>query len=420
MTSPIRISVKETLAMALGAVWAHKFRSGLTILGIVIGITTVVTVASLLTGLRKGIVDFFQEFGPDNIFVARVSGDPSGQGARPKELKRKPIRPEYAEYLKSTVRSIDDVGISLFILPLPGSVPVAKVPGYESDNFFIAGATPNLYAISPREVQQGRIFSREEAQRAQRVVLLGSGIAEALFPAGDGLGRTVFVDGAEYIVVGIFAPAKGGFFGENGLDRQIVIPLQTARLRYPQSDNFFMTAKARPGLRADAIEEIRGSLRKLRHTPRKEDDDFTLSTADSIIENFDRITGMIVMISIAISALGLLVGGIGVMNIMLVSVTERTREIGVRKAIGARRRDIVLQFLGEAVALTGAGGVIGIVFSILVTLLLSVVFPSLRSQVPGWAVATGFTVSVMVGVFFGVWPAVTASRLDPVEALRYE
>jgi putative ABC transport system permease protein len=173
-------------------------------------------------------------------------------------------------------------------------------------------------------------------------------------------------------------------------------------------------------LRADAIEEIRGSLRKLRHTARKEDDDFTLSTADSIIENFDRITGMIVMISIAISALGLLVGGIGVMNIMLVSVTERTREIGVRKAIGARRRDIVLQFLGEAVALTGAGGVIGIVFSILVTLLLSVVFPSLRSQVPGWAVATGFTVSVMVGVFFGVWPAVTASRLDPVEALRYE
>jgi putative ABC transport system permease protein len=168
------------------------------------------------------------------------------------------------------------------------------------------------------------------------------------------------------------------------------------------------------------MEEIRGALRKVRHTPRNLEDDFTISTADSIIENFDKITGMIVLISMAISALGLLVGGIGVMNIMLVSVTERTREIGVRKAIGARRRDIVLQFLTEAVTLTGAGGVIGIVFSVLVTLLVSAIFPSLRCKVPGWAVATAFSVSVAVGLFFGVWPAVTASRLDPVEALRYE
>jgi putative ABC transport system permease protein len=191
-------------------------------------------------------------------------------------------------------------------------------------------------------------------------------------------------------------------------------------MRYPQSDLFFLTAKAFPGMRADAIEEIRGALRKLRRTPAGEEDDFAISTADSIIQNFDRITGMIVLMSIAISGLGLLVGGIGVMNIMLVSVTERTREIGIRKAIGARRFDIIAQFLSEAVALTGAGGVIGIVFSILVTLLVSAIFPSLPSEVPAWAVITGFTVSVAVGVFFGVWPAVKASRLDPVEALRYE
>jgi putative ABC transport system permease protein len=158
----------------------------------------------------------------------------------------------------------------------------------------------------------------------------------------------------------------------------------------------------------------------VRHTPRYAEDDFTISTADSIIENFDKFRGMIVLISMAISALGLLVGGIGVMNIMLVSVTERTREIGVRKAIGARRRDIVLQFLSEAVTLTGAGGLTGIVFSVLVTLLVSAIFPSLRCQVPGWAVATAFSVSVAVGLFFGVWPAVTASRRDPVEALRFE
>jgi putative ABC transport system permease protein len=416
----MRVSTSETVGMALRAIWAHKFRSGLTILGIVIGITTVVTVASLLSGLRKGIVDFFEEFGPDNIFIARVSGDPSGAQARPKELKRRPIRPEYADYLRKTVRSIEDVGTTLFINPPRGQFFTMKVPGYETDNFFMVGATPNLYTISPRELEQGRIFTNEEAQRGQRVALLGASLAEAFFPTGNAVGQPVMIDGAEYTVVGVFAKAKGGFFGENGLDRQVVVPLRTAQTRYPQSENFFLTAKARPGMRADAMEEIRSALRRIRHTPQGEEDDFALSTADSIIENFDKITGMIVLISIAISGLGLLVGGIGVMNIMLVSVTERTREIGVRKAIGARRRDIVTQFLGEAVALTGAGGIIGIIFSILITLLVSVLVPSLKSQVPGWALVTGFSVSVAVGVFFGVWPAVKASRLDPVEALRYE
>jgi putative ABC transport system permease protein len=416
----MQISLGETISVALSSVWAHRFRSGLTVLGIVIGITTVVTVASLLTGLRKGIVDFFQEFGPDNIFIARVSGDPSGQQARPNELKRRPIRPEYAEYLKTTLRSVEDAAISLYMNPSPGRFFSAKVPGYESDNMFFTGVTPNLYTISPREVKSGRVFTEQEAQRAQRVAVLGSSLAAALFPDGGGVGRTVFIDGAEYTVIGIFAAAKGGFFGENGLDRQVVIPLQTARLRYPQAENFLVTAKARTGMRADAIEEIKAALRKFRRTPAKEEDDFAISTADSIIENFDRITGMIALVSIAISALGLLVGGIGVMNIMLVSVTERTREIGVRKALGARRFDIVTQFLSEAVALTGAGGVLGIIFSILVTLLISALVPSLPSSVPAWAVITGFTVSVAVGVFFGVWPAVQASRLDPVEALRHE
>ena len=418
--TPVNVSVRETVTIALDAVWSHRFRSALTILGIVIGITTVVTVSSLLTGLRKGIVDFFQEFGPDNVFIAKASGDPSGGGARPKELKRKPIRPEYAEYLKAVCRSIDDVGISLFINPQPGKFFSAKVPGFESDNMALAGTTPNSYLISPREVSAGRIFTQDEAQRAQRVAILGSSIAEALFPGGKPIGQTIFIDGADYTVVGVFAPAKGGFFGENGLDRQIIIPFQTAHLRYPQSENYFLTAKSRTGYRADAIEEIRSALRKIRRTPAKDEDDFAISTADSIIQNFDKITGMIVLVSIAISGLGLLVGGIGVMNIMLVSVTERTREIGIRKAVGARSGDIVLQFLGEAVTLTGAGGVLGVVFSICVTLIVGAIFPSLRAQVPMWAVATGFSVSVAIGLFFGVWPAIKASRLDPVEALRYE
>ncbi len=416
----MKISARETLTMAAQAVWVNKFRSGLTILGIIIGITTVVTVATLLTGLRKGIVDFFQEFGPDNIFIARVSGDPSGAGARPKELKRKALHPDYAEYLKTVVPSISDVSMSLFIVLPPGNFMSAKVPGFESDNVSLQGTTPNAYEISPRDLRAGRTFTDQENRSAQRVALLGSSVAGALFPQGDAVGRIVNVNNADYMIIGVFAAAKGGFFGENGLDRQITIPLETARMRYPMSENFFLAAKALPNRRADALDEIRAALRRLRRTPQGADDDFSLSTADSIIQNFDRITGMVLLISIGISGMGLLVGGIGVMNIMLVSVTERTREIGIRKAIGARRGDIILQFLSEAVALTCVGGLLGIAFSILVTLVVGALVPSLRSGVPAWAVITGFSVSVAVGVFFGVWPAVSASRLDPVEALRYE
>jgi putative ABC transport system permease protein len=415
-----RISIRETLSMAFSSVWTHRFRSGLTILGIVIGITTVVTVASLLAGLRGSIVEFFEEFGPNSIFIARVSGDPSGRGAAPKELKRRPLIPEDAEYLKNVVRTIDDVGVSLFYLPPAGSFLTAKIGSFETENISISGASANLLEIAPRELRAGRYFTAQEDKRAAKVAIIGSSLAEALFPNGTGVGETVLIDGAPYTIIGIYAPAKGGFFGENGFDRQVLIPLQTARLRYPQSTNFFLTAKAKPGQREDAVEEIRAAMRKLRKVPPGDDDDFTLSTADSIIKSFDQVTGMIIGISVAISSIGLLVGGIGVMNIMLVSVTERTREIGVRKAMGARRFDVILQFLAEAVALTGVGGVLGILFSILITFLLSLALPALRPEVPLWAVSTGFFASVAIGVFFGVWPAVQASRLDPVTALRYE
>ncbi len=181
-----------------------------------------------------------------------------------------------------------------------------------------------------------------------------------------------------------------------------------------------MTARARAGLRRQAYDEVQDTLHKLRHLSPHDPDDFSLSTPDQIVKQFDSVTGMIVMVAIAISGLGLLVGGISVMNIILVSVTERTREIGVRKAIGVRRRDIIIQFLFEAVTLTGVGGIIGIVFAVLVTVLIGALVSSMPSVVPVWALITGFAVSVGVGIFFGVWPAVKAERLNPVDALRYE
>ncbi len=412
----------ENVGMALGAIWTHKFRALLTVLGIIIGITTVVTVASLLTGLRQGVVTFFEEMGPDNIFVYKSSGDPNQMRVSEKERKRRPIKPEYALAIQRwSAASVADVALELFIPPiLEGRPLTARVPGYESDTVSLVGMAANMFQMAPRDVQAGRVFTPEEDARAMHVAVIGSSLADALFPLGNAVGQTFLCDGAEYTVVGVFAKAKGGFFGENGMDTQIIIPLKTAESRYPQVDRYMIVVRAKPGMRKQAYDETEAVLRKIRRVKPGVENDFSISTPDQIIQQFDRITGLIGLVAIAISGLGLLVGGIGVMNIMLVSVTERTREIGVRKAVGARRRDIVGQFLVEAMALTGTGGVLGLITAVLITMLVGALVPSLPSKVPGWALLTGFSVSVAVGLFFGVWPAVKAARLDPVEALRYE
>jgi len=415
----VNISATQNVKLAIQAVGEHRFRSLLTVLGIVIGITTVVTVASLLTGLREGVVVFFQEMGPDNIFVYKTSGDPGQEP--PKERKRRPMKPEYAEFVKRWATSVEDVGLQLYIPPVVDGKPItARVPGFESESINVAGQSPNMGDISPRDFSSGRYFTPEEDQRTAHVAAIGSNVADSLFPGGSAVGGTMMMDGAEYTIIGVFAKAKGGFFGENGQDNAIVIPLRTAESRYPQVDRFMITAKAKSGLRQEAYSEVQGIMRRIRRLPTDAKDDFAISTPDQIIQQFDRITSLIGLVAIAISALGLLVGGIGVMNIMLVSVTERTREIGVRKALGARRRDIVGQFLVEAMTLTGAGGILGIIIAVLITMLVGALVPSLPSSVPLWALVTGFSVSVVIGVFFGVWPAMKAAQLDPVEALRYE
>jgi putative ABC transport system permease protein len=409
----------ENIRMAVVQVGTHRFRSLLTVLGIVIGITTVVTVASLLTGLRQGVVVFFEELGPDNVFIFKTSGNPDFEP--PKERKRRALEPEYADTIRRWCGSVQDVGVQL-LLPatVEGRPLTARVPGYENENVNITGQTVNMEEISPRDLDHGRYFTNEEDQRGARVAVIGPNVADSLFPGVDAVDHTMMVDGAEFTVIGVWAKAKGGFFGENGLDNAITIPFRTARYRYPQIERYMIIAKAKPGMRQQAFDEIEGAMRRIRRLSTGQPDDFSLSTPDQIIQQFDKITGLIGLVAIAISGLGLLVGGIGVMNIMLVSVTERTREIGVRKAIGARRRDIIGQFLVEAMTLTGAGGLLGILIAVGITMLVGALVPSLPSKVPSWAVVTGFSVSVAVGVFFGVWPAVKAAQLDPVEALRYE
>jgi putative ABC transport system permease protein len=331
------------------------------------------------------------------------------------------MKPEYAEFIRRWSSSVQDVGLQLYIPPVVDGNPItARVGGFESENINVAGQSPNMGDITPRDFDAGRYFTAEEDQRTAHVAVIGNSVAESLFPGGTAVGETMMMDGAEYTIIGVFAKAKGGFFGENGQDSAIVIPLRTAESRYPQVDRFMITAKAKPGKREDAFAEVEGIMRRIRRLATDAKDDFAISTPDQIIQQFDRITSLIGLVAIAISALGLLVGGIGVMNIMLVSVTERTREIGVRKALGARRRDIVGQFLVEAMTLTGAGGTLGIAIAVLITMLVGALVPSLPSKVPAWALVTGFSVSVIIGVFFGVWPAMKAAQLDPVEALRYE
>jgi putative ABC transport system permease protein len=391
------------------------------VVGIVIGITTVVTVSSLLTGLRQGIVVFFEELGPDNIFVQRFSGGGNDGGGPANERHRRPIRPEYADAIGRLCPSVQVVAKTVFIPAVMGGKPlIVKAGGIDTDQFSIVGDATEAFAAIPRNMESGRHYTDEEERRGAKVTILGHAIAQTLFPDGNAVGRQVMVDGAAYTVVGVFVKMKGGFFGSNPVDSQISIPFHTACARYPHVDNFTLTAKALPGRRQQAYDEVQETLRRLRHLSPHDPEDFTLTTPDQIVKQFDDVTGMIVMISIAISSLGLLVGGIGVMNMMLVSVTERTREIGVRKAIGARRLDIITQFLFEAVTLTAAGGMIGIVFAVLATVLIGALVSSLPSVVPIWSLITGFAVSVGVGIFFGVWPAVKAARLDPVEALRYE
>lgn len=415
----IRFVAGENLKMALDAVWSHRFRSALTILGIVIGITTVVTVGSLTSGIREGIVTFFLEFGPNNIFLSRVDRDP-GAPMTLKELRRKPITPEYADIIKRSVRSVEDASVQLFMASDSSGVITARVPGFETDNVSLIGMSANSFDLQPRELKLGRLFTPEEDERASRVCIIGPLVANALFPDGKALGRQLSLGSTELTVIGVFADAKGSFFGSNGQDTQIALPLHTAMQRFPNEDRFIVVAQAEEGKREEAQEEIRQLMRRLRKTPAGTADDFSLTTADQIVQSLDSILGVVVSVSIALSSLGLLVGGIGVMNIMLVSVTERTKEIGVRKAIGAKRTDIIAQFLLEAVALTGLGGAVGVVLSVLLTLLIGLAVPALPSKVPSWAIMLGFGVSVSVGLFFGTWPAIKAARLDPVDALRYE
>ncbi len=415
MNAP-RQHVTENLWLALDTLRTHKFRSFLTILGVVIGTFTIIGVASIIAGLDRQMIEMAEQFGTRSLFISKFKpGIHIGRLSR-EERMRKPLTYEQAMALKELCPSVEAVGVELWNW---GPSPSIKYKGDEMLDANFAGATPDDLRVVNAVAADGRLFNEVDDTHRRDVVVIGSDVIKRFFLNEDPVGKTLLIDGHPFQVVGALEERKE-FLGDNGNNRIAFIPYFTYKKLYPNAKENWITALAFPGKVNQAIDEVTGVLRRLRKDKPSEPDSFGISTVDSFIQQFHQITGTIALVLVVLSSIGLLVGGIGVMNIMLVSVTERTREIGVRKAIGARRSDITWQFLLEAMTLTGSGGVFGILSGFILSFLIRALVPSLPSTVPLWSVVTGFVVAVSIGLFFGMWPALKASRLDPIVALRYE
>jgi putative ABC transport system permease protein len=415
-----RQNLRENLNLALDTLWTHKFRSLLTILGVFIGTLTVILVASIVAGLDRKLVDTAQQFGTRSLWVYKLQMGAPHRLTREERL-RKPLTFEDGTVIQEQCPAVEAVAVAIFRQLGPFGLPPSTVhyKGREMINAQFFGTTPNYLQIGNVPLADGRFFTETDDRHRRDVAVIAADVVDRFFTHEDPLGKSILVDGHAYEIIGTTEKFKG-FIGDNPDDRDIFIPYSTYRKYYPDAKDNFLNILARPGMVPQAIDEVTGVLRRRRHVKPSEPDNFGVTTAESLISQFHQIIGTVALVTIVISSIGLLVGGIGVMNIMLVSVTERTREIGVRKAIGARRADITWQFLLEAMTLTLTGGLLGIVFGWFLSFMIRTLLPSLPSTVPLWSVITGLVVSVSIGLFFGMWPALKASRLDPIVALRYE
>jgi putative ABC transport system permease protein len=410
----------EAGLLAIDSLRSQKLRSALAIAGIVIGIITVVLVATILVGVRNGIAGLFRELGTENVFAFHRAGDPYSP-ASDRDAQRKPLDAEMAAAIAADAKSIRDVAAQIIVPPIVDGRPlVARRGASESDTVLIEGATPSFFEITGTEFRAGRPFTDVENRGAAKVAVLGSNVARALFGAAPSLGKSFTLAGDTYFVVGESAPRRGGFFGENRQDNVISLPAATVARRFPEAKQTILYARANPGQLASAKTEMEFLLRRLRGLAPAADNDFTLSTAEQIISQFDQIGAQIGLATFALAAVSLVIGGIGIANVMIISVTERTREIGTRLAIGARRRDVLAQFLIEAALLSGVGWLIGVAISWAAGFLLSVFAPAFPAVPPMWAVFGGLASAISTGIVAGYLPARRAAGLDPVEALRYE
>src|SRR5262245_49618660 len=406
----------ESFRMAFATLRAHKFRSVLTVLGVVIGTVTVMVIASFISGLDQQFKKDIESFGTNTVFIYKF--DPGIHTGRltPEERMRKPISYDDAMAIKDQCPAVE------YVAPFLSPDDVLKVRYQENELYItqVQGTTADCERLSSMHIAEGRFFSETENQHRADVCVIGADIADKFFPRLTVLDKQILVNEKPFTVIGVIQKQDSFFMGENdggNQNRAVYVPYESMKKMFPAEKDHFVMAQARPGMLAQAEDEIRSVLRRRREVPYDAKDNFGLSTPDAITEQFHQITGGIAILMFAISSVGLLIGGIGVMNIMLVSVTERTKEIGVRKAIGARKRDILRQFLIEAMSLTGSGGLLGIGIGWGLSLLVNLILPV---HVPTWAPVAGITVSCGIGLVFGMWPAMKAARLDPIDALRYE
>jgi len=419
----VRIHLGENARMAFATLREHKLRSFLTVLGVVIGITALIAVASILVGLDRDVRAYLNDYGTDTLFVFKLNPGIHVGRLSSEERMRKPLTLEDALAIQESCPSVQRVVVEVFPRLGTGSPrvpPSARHRGHEVFGIEYTGTLPSYEQVFNARVTRGRFFTEGEDLHRVDVAVIGHDLAEGLFPTEDPIGKSILVGGVSYEVVGVLGKRKGQFFRDESADKTVVVPYQTYRKHKPADDEHFIGAQAYPGHKAAAEDEMRSLLRRRRNVPYNKPDNFGISSAEQITTQFRQITGSVALLIAVISSIGLLVGGVGVMNIMLMSVTQRTREIGVRKAIGARQGDVIWQFLTEAMTLTGAGGVIGVLLGIGISLLINATLPRLPSVVPLWAIVLAVAVSMSVGLFFGMYPAVKAARLDPVEALRYE
>jgi len=419
--SALRLS--EQVALAIDTLRKNPLRSALTILGIVIGITTVIAVSSVINGLNENVLGGIADLGSDTIITYRF---PWASLSRPPSewFTRKELQPEWALDMEQ-LPHVKAASPSMRIFQPQFGVGTSDVRrgSNRAKNVILQGNYPSISEIFDVKLQRGRMFNDTDSEHRAPVVLLGFDTANTLFPEGadKALGQEVTIDGQLFTVIGTLLKRRQGISGgSNPEDNIAFMPVTTLRKLYPNQKDYVLFAKASdPSQVSQAVEEIRDLLRRKRRLSSDKPDDFAIFTSDYFLDLWNKISSLIFMLTFAIASVGLLVGGIGVMNIMLVSVTERTREIGVRKAVGAKRSNILVQFLIEAVTLCGIGGLIGVVFGGGLTLLMKYAVHMPASLSAFWVI-TALVLCAMIGIGFGIYPAWKAARLDPVEALRYE
>jgi putative ABC transport system permease protein len=407
--------------MALDTLRKNKMRSGLTILGISIGIATVILISSAINGLNTNIASFVNTLGTNSLWVFHF--EPFGHRPTTEELNRKRLTYDDAIAMRSLpyVTAVDPELTSQNFQTGVGSVSL-KRGAHKIQNTILTGATTEVKETSDIELTEGRLWTDSEEDRTAKVVVLGHDAAEDLFPGEDPIGKDVDCEGSIFTVIGVLDLQPQPFgSGRNSQDNSAFFPLTTFRQLHPELKDFWITVKYDdPAHKQLVVEEIRELLRVRRGVRLEQDDNFAIFGPDSLTRLWNTLTIGLFSFMVAVSSVGLMVGGVGVMNIMLVSVTERTREIGVRKAIGATRKNILLQFTLEAVTLCVVGGIVGILAGSLFTLILHYAVSFLHAALsPVW-VTIAFVVSCLIGLVFGIYPAWKAANMDPIEALRYE